>query len=1064
MRLLIKSIFTVVVVVLYSFQVHAKKGQPNFLIILGDDISAYDFGCYGSQNPHTSPNIDQLAKEGVRFTNMFVSEAMCAPTRAELYTGLQPQRNGCYRNHMATNEGTLSIVQHLETLGYRVGLTGKTHFKPKSVYPFEIIKGFEPGCTKSSPIRESWEGVEEFVTRDKDQPFCLVIASIHAHAPWEAGDTSPWELNELKLPPHLADTKETRRLFREYLAEIRLFDEQVGKTQFLLDEHDLDKNTVLIVLDENGAGMPGGKWTVHDWGVRSACVMKWPKAYKANFETDVLAQYCDILPTLIDAAGGEVPDNIDGKSLLPLIKGETKTHRDKAYFVYNSRDDAKFVDPHLSERAVCDGRYKLIWNMTPGSIQGIRSINGFDFGFAKTTKCPQLLYRSWLEQDHPDEHTQNMVQRYKYHPEYQLFDLDKDPYEMNNLANDPQYASKVDELKSAITDWMTQQEDDGHLLRNFHVAKNGSDKNTGTVKKPLLTIQAAANLAQPGNTIIVHEGVYRESINPKHGGYSDERRIVYKAAEGEKVIIKGSEIIKGWENVEGDIWNKKLPNKFFGEYNPYSDTIGGHWYFSRDKNYHTGAVYLNGKWLKEATSEQDFLSNKGEISFWFAEVDDKTTTIRAQFPGVDPNEEEVEINVRQTIFFPEKTGLNYITIRGFTMQHAATNWAAPTQVQKGLLGPNWAKGWIIEDNMISYSKCVGICLGREEIDTLQPMNAPGMIAGFQYASEHGIWNKDIGHHTIRNNRIQHCGQAGIVGNMGAAFSLIEGNEISDINVNESFDGFEQGGIKLHGGVDVIIQNNCVYHIGLEGRGIWLDWLGQGAIIRNNLIFDTDKSGLYLEVNHGPILVANNIILSSFFCNRSRGSALVHNLFDEQIAIASTIRITPYLEPHSVTIAGMNENFPGDDRFYNNIFAVPNTTSMAFGESRNDFIEYENQKLPLKMRGNLHINDCLPYKEDARPMVMKKDNINLEIIEKEDGFYIEWANNPAWTKNVKRDLITTDLLGKAIVPNMKYENPDGSPIAIDTDYFGNPRNKSNPAPGPFEGLGDEKQLIKIWTKK
>lgn len=240
--------------------------KPNFVIVLGDDISASTLGCYGSENPDTSPNIDRLAEEGILFSNMFVSQAICGPARAELYTGLMPYHNGVISNHLATKQGTLSVVQHLQQLGYRVGLTGKTHIKPQSVYPFEKVKGFPANCNLFEPKMESWAGVEEFMTRDTDQPFCLVIASIHAHAPWDAGDTSYWELDELKLPANLVDTPKTRAYFREYLAEVRLFDEQVGKAEALLEQHQLETTTALLVLDENGTGMPGGKWTTYDWG------------------------------------------------------------------------------------------------------------------------------------------------------------------------------------------------------------------------------------------------------------------------------------------------------------------------------------------------------------------------------------------------------------------------------------------------------------------------------------------------------------------------------------------------------------------------------------------------------------------------------------------------------------------------------------------------------------------------------------------------------------------------------------------------------------------------------
>lgn len=437
----------------------AVAEAPNFLILLGDDISATSLGCYGAENLHTSPNIDNLAKEGIRFTNMFVSEAVCAPTRAELYTGLQPHRNGCMQNHKATNKNVLSVVQRLEKLGYRVGLTGKTHFKPKSVYPFEMVKGFPQNCNLRETPGADWAGVEEFMTRDREQPFCLIICSIHAHAPWDSGDTSRWNADELKLPPFLVDTPTTRELYREHLAEVRLFDDQVGQARELLKATGLEDHTALIVLDENGTGMPGGKWTNYDWGVRSACVMKWPGIDDAAV-TDALAQYCDVLPTLLDAAGGEVPEDLDGKSLLPLIRGETDAVREEAFFVYNSGPEG----PPFASRAVTDGRYKLMWNLTPDNLFAVRVINGFDYGYEDKKdpdRHPRKMYLTWLEKAGSDPAAETIIQRYRKHPEFQLFDLEKDPWELNNLAEHPESAAQLDRMKAAIEEWMEQQGDAG---------------------------------------------------------------------------------------------------------------------------------------------------------------------------------------------------------------------------------------------------------------------------------------------------------------------------------------------------------------------------------------------------------------------------------------------------------------------------------------------------------------------------------------------------------------------------------------------------------------------------
>ena len=207
----------------------------------------------------------------------------------------------------------------------------------------------------------------------------------------------------------------------------------------------------------------------------------------------------------------------------------------------------------------------------------------------------------------------------------------------------------------------------------FHVAPSGNDANPGTPAAPLRTIQRAADLAQPGDVITVHEGVYRERISPPRGGESDTKRIVYQAAPGEKVEIKGSEVVKNWVKVQDDVWKVTLPNSFFGSFNPYSDLIHGDWFDPRGRQHHTGAVYLNGDWLTEAARLDDVLKpadrpRRSGSARWTRRTPRSGRSSRAS----TPTSKQVEINVRQTVFYPEKTGINYITVRGFIMRHAAT--------------------------------------------------------------------------------------------------------------------------------------------------------------------------------------------------------------------------------------------------------------------------------------------------------------------------------------------------------------------------------------------------------
>jgi len=129
----------------------------------------------------------------------------------------------------------------------------------------------------------------------------------------------------------------------------------------------------------------------------------------------------------------------------------------------------------------------------------------------------------------------------------------------------------------------------------FHVAVTGKDTAPGTVSAPLRTIQRGADLAQPGDVITVHAGVYRERISPPRGGESDTKRIIYQAAPGEKVEIKGSEVVKNWEKVQSDTWKVVIPNTFFGTFNPYSDLIHGDWFDARERAHHRGKREKGGE-------------------------------------------------------------------------------------------------------------------------------------------------------------------------------------------------------------------------------------------------------------------------------------------------------------------------------------------------------------------------------------------------------------------------------------------------------------------------------------
>jgi alpha-L-arabinofuranosidase len=605
----------------------------------------------------------------------------------------------------------------------------------------------------------------------------------------------------------------------------------------------------------------------------------------------------------------------------------------------------------------------------------------------------------------------------------------------------------------------------------FHVASNGDDGARGTRTAPLRAIQRAADLAQPGDVITVHQGVYRERINPPRGGKSDRRRIVYQAAPGETVEIKGSEVIKNWVKVENGTWKVELPNTFFGAFNPYNDRIRGDWFGPKDRQHHTGAVYLEGEWLVEAAAMKDVLNPAGTNLFWFAQVDQNNTTIWAQFKAINPNERLVEINVRQTVFYPEKPGRNYITVRGFALRHAATPWAPPTAEQIGLIGTHWSKGWIIEDNVVSHSVCSGIALGKhgDQHDNTSADTAEGYVKTIERAQAHPIaWTREnIGHHLVRNNTISHCEQAGIVGSLGAAFSTVTGNTIHDIHVRRLFTGAEMAGIKFHAAIDSVISHNHIYR---TCRGLWLDWMAQGTRVSGNLFHDNTYEDLFVEVNHGPFLVDNNLFLSgTSLLDMSQGGAYAHNLFTGKIVTTEEpTRQTPYHPAHETAIAGLSAIKGGDNRFYNNIFVGTGGSpgEVAKNDDRHHRVSgyglwvYDTRQYPLQTGGNLAFNHAQAYARETNSVVAAEIDPKVRLLEKSGHFVLQLTLGPE-AKQARTAIVTTELLGQARIPGLPYLNADGSSLKIRTDYFGKKRTQKPPSAGPFELTGPGSATLEVW---
>lgn len=655
----------------------------------------------------------------------------------------------------------------------------------------------------------------------------------------------------------------------------------------------------------------------------------------------------------------------------------------------------------------------------------------------------------------------------------------------------------------------------------YHVSANTYRSGDGTKEYPFKAISEAAKLAKPGDEVIVAPGVYHEYVDPANAGLPDAR-ITYRSEKPLEAVITGAETVKNWKKHEGDTWVSRIGNGVFGDYNPYTVPVAGDWYFA-PVPVHTGEVYLNGKAMYEVMElvevldpkpyKQSWESDEVTMLKWYTEQDGDSTLIYANFGGKDPNAECVEINVRRNCFYPSKEGVGYITLSGFKIKQAATQWAPPTAYQDGMVGPHWSKGWIIEDCEISDSRCSGITLGKY----LQPNNNNKWTTKYikdgtqterdniMQAQDEG-WSKEtIGSHIIRRCNIHDCGQTGIVGHLGGVFSIIEDNHIHHINNKQDLAGAEIGGIKMHAAIDVIYRRNHIHHC---TRGLWLDWQAQGTRVTQNLFHDnTPPKGcditpllglgedIFIEVSHGPTLIDNNLLLSPCACRIStQGIAFVHNLIAGSFtwigagvnnggAYLPTPRYTPYHMPHRTEVAGFMTILHGDMRFYNNIFVQQDIREDYVShvkqyetEKEYNFIcgtavyegyptsekYFENfgpwtpedertkdkyyEKLPVDGADNIYFNGAKANSTEKNAYIDSEHKVRISLEEKDGKPVLKtdlYDHLPECTTSV----ISSEVLGCAFEPEQRFENPDGTGIVFNEDYFGDHRG-INPLYGPF----------------
>lgn len=424
----------------------AAQAHPNLVLFIGDDLGVGDIEPYGNAVVRT-PSLQRLAEESLRFTRAFAPSPTCSPSRSSIYTGLYPFRTGAHANHTGVREGTRSLVHYLQPLGYRVALAGKLHVGPRDALPFELIAGTntpEPGHAGQGNLYTdlNLEPVEAWLEERQEEPFVLIVADHSPHVHWP--EQAEYDPAEVDVPPTHIDTPELRASRARYYTDVTKMDRNVGSLLEMLRRHGLAENTLFVFTADQGPQWPFGKWGLYDAGVQAPLLVRWPGRVRPG-STDALVSLVDLLPTFVEAAGGEAPDEIDGRSLLPVLLGRATEHRE-AVFASHTGDAQMNRSPM---RMLRTQRYKYILNLAPEILY--------------TTHMDRVgregYWDSWREKSFRDEHAAAVLWRYHNRPAEELYDMAADPHEQHNLAGDPRHAELLTELRGRMAEWRRQQGD-----------------------------------------------------------------------------------------------------------------------------------------------------------------------------------------------------------------------------------------------------------------------------------------------------------------------------------------------------------------------------------------------------------------------------------------------------------------------------------------------------------------------------------------------------------------------------------------------------------------------------
>jgi N-sulfoglucosamine sulfohydrolase len=425
--------------------------RPNILLIVSED-NGPELGCYGDPYART-PNLDRLASKGVLFENAFVPYSVCSPSRACFLTGLYPHQNG--QIGLATHkfamyrEQTPNFASILNKGGYKTGLIGKLHVNPESAFPFDFRAIPGANFNRSKTVADYAAEAARFFAQCRDSSWFLSVNFPDAHLPFlrqaSGLPIDPLSADEVRPMPWIGvDTPRLREQVANYYNCLARLDQGVGLLLAELEKSGQAENTLVIYIGDHGAQFPRGKGTVYEGGLRVPMIIRWPAIASAGKACGELVSTVDLLPTALRASGIEAPRNLPGRELQPLLAGSKKTEWRQYIFGFTT---GSFPRNCFVQHSIRDKRYKLISSPSAGT--------------------DNLIAGSYLDESHQhfvisgatgkDQATvSRMVRaafdRWKRPPRYELYDLQNDPYEWRDLAQDPAHVEVKRRLIKALTD------------------------------------------------------------------------------------------------------------------------------------------------------------------------------------------------------------------------------------------------------------------------------------------------------------------------------------------------------------------------------------------------------------------------------------------------------------------------------------------------------------------------------------------------------------------------------------------------------------------------------------